>query len=163
MAAATRRAILGAGLSLAATSASAGVNLHRAKKSPDADLLTLCATLEKMRAEWQRLYDATSEEDELTTPADFAWRNYSDHVWPLVHSNSFTAPAGVVDYPAKLLTLRATTPEGIQAKAAAIVAMDEASSYCDGRDDSYALCLSLLRDAASITPQLPGVGSSNPR
>jgi hypothetical protein len=26
--------------------------------------------------------------------------------------------------------------------------MDDAASYCDLRDDSYELCLSLLRDAA---------------
>ena len=44
----------------------------------DADLFALCAQLEDMRAEWQRLYDATSDADELTTPADHAWQAYSD-------------------------------------------------------------------------------------
>jgi hypothetical protein len=116
----TKRGMLVAGLALAAAPTFAGINSHAAKKSPDVELLALCARLRDMQAEWQRLYDATSDEDELTTPADFAWQNYSDHVWPLVHSNSFTVPAGVVDYPAQLLTLRATTPEGIQAKATAI-------------------------------------------
>jgi hypothetical protein len=115
-----------------------------------------------MQAEWQRLYDATSGEDELTTAADFAWQDYSDHVWPLVHSNSFTAPAGGVDYPAQLLTLRATTPEGIQTKAAAIIAMDEAATYCDGRDDSYQLCLSLLRNAATSAYQPLGEAQPQP-
>jgi hypothetical protein len=57
------------------------------------------------------------------------------------------------DYPAQPLTLRATTPEGIRAKAAAIIAMDEAATYCDGCDDSYVLCLSLLRDAAASAYQ----------
>jgi hypothetical protein len=79
---------------------------------PDTELLALCAQLEEMRDEWQRLYDATSDEDAITTPADRAWQEYSNHVWPLVYGNSFTAPPGVVDVPARLLTLRATPPRG---------------------------------------------------
>jgi hypothetical protein len=101
-----------------------------------------------MQAEWQRLYDATSDEEELTTPADFAWREYSDVVWPLVHSKSCSVPLDVEDVPAQLLKLRATTREGLRAKAAAILAMEEACAYCDQRDDCYEFCLSLLRDAA---------------
>ena len=114
----------------------------------DAALLALCAQLEDMRAEWQRLYDATSDADELTTPADHAWRAYSDDVWPhtALQPKGSTAP----DVPALLLTHPATTLEGLQAKSAAILAINAAADYCDLRDDGLDLALSLARDAAGI-------------
>ncbi len=63
--------------------------------SPDAALLARCAQLEEMQDEWQRLYDATSDEDELTTPADHAWQAYSDDVWPRSRAPAHrAAPAG---------------------------------------------------------------------
>ena len=115
---------------------------------PDAALLALCAQLDDMHAEWQRLYDATSDADELTTPADHAWRAYSDDVWPhtALQPKGSTAP----DVPALLLTHPATTLEGLQAKSAAILAINAAADYCDLRDDGLDLALSLARDAAGI-------------
>ena len=56
------------------------ITSHGANKHPDAALFALCAQMEQMQVEWQRLYDATSDEDDLTTPADFAWQAYSDTV-----------------------------------------------------------------------------------
>ena len=116
---------------------------------PDAALLAVCAQLVAMQAEWQRLYDATSDNDELTTAADFAWQAYNDDVWP--GTGFQPRDCDTVDVPAKLLTLRATTPEGMQAKAAAILAMDDAGDYThDIRDDSFELMLSLIEDVAGL-------------
>ena len=130
----------------------ASTNRHRAYKHSDAALLALCAQLEEMQTEWQRLYDATSDEDEITTAADRAWQDYSDHVWPLVHSNS----AGAFDLPAKLLAMPATTPEGVRAKAAAVLAIEDAAAYCDDRDDGRELILSVLRDLVGTAYRSPG-------
>ncbi len=122
-------------------------SLRQSYPHPDAALLALCAKLDKMRAEWQRLYDATSDKDELTTPADHVWQAYSEDVWP----RTALQPKGCTtqDVPALLLTYRATTLEALRAKAAAILAMDEAAGYLmDCRDDSLELSLSLVRDVA---------------
>ena len=69
----------------------------------DAEVLDLCTRLRAMQAEWQRLYDATSEEAGPTTPADHAWSEYSNMVWPAVrlatwgdnplHSDDVPGPA----------------------------------------------------------------------
>ena len=139
----TRRALLAATAGVLAAGADGVPSLA---SNPDAALLALCARLTDMQAEWQRLYDATSEEGPLTTPADHAWQAYSDDVWPrtaLQRRDSVTR-----DVPGMLLTHPAATLEGLQAKAAALLALDAAASYCDLRDDSYELTLSLLRDAA---------------
>ena len=128
--------------------------------SPDAALLALCAQLQEMQAEWQRLYDLTSDEDELTTPADHAWQAYSEDVWP----RTALQPKGCTkqDVPALLLTLAATTLEGLRAKAAAILAMDEAAGYLmDCRDDSLDLSLSLIRDVAGPAFRSPGQRASS--
>ena len=114
---------------------------------PDAELLAVCLRLSRMQAEWQRLYDLTSEEEKLTTPADFAWQAYSDDIWP---RGSFCRDNLTPDVPALLLTHPATTPEGVRAKAAAILALDHAADYCDLRDDSFQLSLSLITDAAGL-------------
>jgi hypothetical protein len=138
-------------LTAGATASAAAIELaaktiegaHVAPPSPDAELLAVCARLHQMQAEWQRLYDATSDAAELTTPADYAWQAYSDHVWP----------GGVVAdaLPAQLTTLRATTWAGLQAKAAAILALDNAANYCDGRADHAELSRSLIEDVAGHT------------
>ena len=49
---------------------------------PDRALLDLCDWLTLLQEEWQRLYEATSNADELTTAVDHAWQDYSDNVWP---------------------------------------------------------------------------------
>ncbi len=52
--------------------------------------------------------------------------------------------------PAKLLSLHATTPEGLQAKAAAILAINQASAYTGCcRDDEIELLNSVVREAAA--------------
>ncbi len=104
-----------------------------------------------MQAEWQRLYNATSDDDDLTTPADSAWQAFSDDVWPGVRAASRAwrdDHYNPHDLPGQLRHLRATTPEGIAAKAAAILALDDAGAWTDLRDDSYQLNRSLLEDAA---------------
>ena len=150
----TRRALLAAPLgALVGANGAPSLAPH-----PDAALLALCARLTDMQAEWQRLYDATSDEPELTTPADYAWQAYSDDVWPrtaLQRRDSATP-----DVPGLLLTHSATTLEGLQAKAAALLALDAAASYCDLRDDSYELTLSLLRDAAGAAVQPLGADAT---
>ena len=79
----------------------------------DADLLVLCAQLDTMQAEWQRLYDATSDAGPLTTPADRAWQDYSDNVWPGVRIAIWgNRPPHPNDMPSRLRTIRATTAEG---------------------------------------------------
>ena len=122
--------------------------MGRRTTRPDGALFALCAQLEDMRAEWQRLYDATSDEDELTTSADHAWRAYSDDVWP--HTALQPKGSTTPDVPALLLTHPAITLEGLQAKAAAILAINAAADYCDLRDDSLDLLLLLARDVAGL-------------
>ncbi len=135
-------------------------SLSQSYPHPEAALLALCAQLEKMRTEWQRLYDATSDEDELTTPADHAWQAYSEDVWP----RTALQPKGCTtqDVPALLLTHPAITLEGLRAKAAAILALDEAAGYLmDCRDDSLDLSLSVIRDAAGPPFRSPGKQASS--
>ncbi|MGI4796951.1 MAG: hypothetical protein ACRYG8_23445 [Janthinobacterium lividum] len=117
----------------------------------DAELLAVCVRLGEMQAEWQQLYDATSDAPELTTPADHAWQGYSDDVWPGVRRAVIAGgrkPRDPVDLPARLHDLPATTPEGRAAKAAAILALDEAAAYCDSRDDICQLYMALAHDVA---------------
>lgn len=119
--------------------------------SPDAELLALCCQLTAMQAEWQRLYDATSDAEKLTTRADFVWQDYSDDVWPGVRVSVFpggSKPRDPADLPARLHDLPATTPEGRAAKAAAILALDDAAAYCDSRDDICQLYMALAHDVA---------------
>ena len=148
----TRRALLAATAGVLTISTDGVPSLA---PHPDAVLLALCAQLEEMQTEWQRLYDATSDEDELTTAADHAWQAYSDDVWP----RTALQPKGssTWDAPALLLTHAATTLKGLQAKAAAILAINAAADFCDLRDDSLDLALSLIRDAATLhaTPLRP--------
>lgn len=128
---------------------------------PDAELLALCCQLAVMQAEWQRLYDATSDIPELTTPADHAWQDYSDDVWPSVRLAVMVGgskPRDPADLPARLHDLPATTLEGRAAKAAAILALDDAAAYCDSRDDICQLYASILRDVAGVAYRPLGDG-----
>ena len=124
---------------------------------PDAELLALCVSLKEMQAEWQRLYDATSDSGPLTTPADHAWKEYSDMVWPAIKlaSSAFHRQPHPDDVPGRLLRICAMTPEGQAAKAAAILALDDVASWCDLRDDSIEMMHSLLRDVAGIEAWRP--------
>ena len=118
---------------------------------PDADLLALCAQLADMQAEWQRLYDATSDEPDLVTDADREWSHYSNRVWPGVEISTWNdRPLHPYDVPGRLRFLRATTVAGKAAKAAAIIALDEAAAYTDCRDDYCQLAASLMQDVAGI-------------
>lgn len=128
---------------------------------PDAALLALCAQLTGMQAEWQRLYDATSDSGPLTTNADHVWRAYSDDVWPGVRISTWSdKPPHPDDVPGRLRTIRATTSEGQVAKARAILAMEEAAGYVDCRDDAIELMHSLVRDVAGI--EVHGLGADAP-
>ena len=124
---------------------------------PDAELLGLCVSLREMQAEWQRLYDATSDAGPLTTPADHAWKDYSDTVWPAIKlaSSAFHRQPHPDDMPGRLLRIRAMTPQGQAAKAAAILALDDVASWCDLRDDLMEMMHSLLRDVVGIEAQEP--------
>ena len=92
--------------------------------------------------------------DELTTPADHAWQAYSDTVWPGLNFTTWRREGrDPADMPGRLLDLPATTPAGLQAKAAAVLAIDEAASYLtDCRNDTAELWASVIRDAAGTAP-----------
>jgi len=132
-----------------------------APEVPDAELLALCVRLGEMQAEWQRLYDATSDAPDLTTPADHAWQDYSHNVWPSVRRAVIfggSKPRDPADLPARLHDLPATTPEGREAKAAAILALDDAAGYCDSRDDICQLYMAMARDVAGAAYRPLGDG-----
>lgn len=113
----------------------------------DAPLLALCAKLREMQAEWQRRWAATPDAGG-DTPEDRALKEYHDWTWPGVRVSA--SERGERDLVRQLLTHRATTPEGRQAKAAVVLATEDAALYCDGdgRDDSLCLVLDVLREAA---------------
>ena len=121
---------------------------------PDAELLAVCAQLRVMQDEWQRLWTLTSDEwtgmdDPPITEADHAWWDYNNHVWPGVYiSASELNKRDPNDLPSRLHDFHPVTQEGLRAKAAAVVALDDAASYGDLRDDGWMLNLSLIRDAA---------------
>ncbi|MGI4809737.1 MAG: hypothetical protein ACRYF2_16700 [Janthinobacterium lividum] len=109
---------------------------------PDAALL-ICGELRALQEEWQRLWAATPEIGE-PGPADAAWRDYSDHVWPGVSRQGADCDGDPVR---GLIATKATTLEGMRTKAAAIKALDDAGGYLMSiRDDSYELTMSLLQD-----------------
>ena len=122
-----------------------------AAPSPDAELLAACAQLRGLEDEWNRLYAATTDADELITPADHAWQTFSDDVWPGIALSAQRRRGDArdpADLPRRLLELRASTPEGLAAKAAAILALEDAGCWCELRDDSFDFTRSLLKDAA---------------
>ena len=77
----------------------------------DRKLLDLCDHLRTMQAEWQRLW-AACPEDGHPCPAEDAHEAYAANVWP-----------GHGDPALRLAKLPATTPDGLQAKAAAMLAI----------------------------------------
>ena len=93
-------------------------------------------------------------EDGVAGPADMAWRDYSENVWP----GGCRLDAGREHDPVlSLITMQAVTLEGMRAKAAAIKAMDDAGGYLTSiRDDSYELMISLLQDVAGPAAMLLG-------
>jgi hypothetical protein len=129
---------------------------HVSPAHPDAELLALCAQLSAMQDEWQRLWVATSDEwigmdQDPITEADRAWWDYNNNVWPGVYiSTSDHSQLDPNDAVRHLFDIHPVTPEGLSAKAAAVLAVDEAASYGDLRNDGYELNLSLIRDVAGL-------------
>ena len=116
----------------------------------DADLLALCAQLRVLQTGWQRLWDATSgTPDGEESPADLILDRYTAWVWPAVRLSDVSGLTSAADPVRMLLDLPATTPEGLQAKAAAVLALDDAGGYsgCD-RSDHWQFVMALVRDAA---------------
>jgi hypothetical protein len=66
------------------------------------------------------------------------------------------------DLPGRLRTLRAITPEGLKAKARAVMALDNAASYCDCRNDAAQIWVSVIADAAGHDWQRVGEEASPP-
>ena len=127
---------------------------------PDADLLALCARLAELQEEWQRLWQPTSEDWNLDEPpkteADHVWHHFNAHVWPGINIAG-DKPRHADDLPGRLLDHRPSTPEGIRAKAAAVLAMEDAACYgADCRDDAWEMFHSVLVDAAGPVRCLMG-------
>ena len=131
---------------------------------PDADLLALCARLAAMQAVWQRLWEPTSEDWRLDAPpiteADHAWMRYNDYVWPAISISRWNVDKEHLhpdDLPGHLLNFRPVTPEGVRAKAAAVLAMEDASLYgANCRNDACDMYHSVLVDAAGPARCLMG-------
>ena len=139
----TRRALL----AVAAGTVAVGAPTTHGTAHPDAALLALCVHLEGMQREWQSLYDATSDQAELTTPADHAWNDYSNDVWPGIGLSDWNR-VEPGDQGGELRLLPAITPEGLKAKARAVMALNSAASYCDCRNDAAQLWEAVVADAA---------------
>ena len=130
---------------------------------PDADLLALCARLAELQEEWQRLWQPTSEDWGLDAPpiteADHTWLAFNDHVWPAVNLSRWSLKEDLHpdDLPGQLLDLHAATPEGARAKAAAILAMEDASYYgANVRNDACEMLHSALLDVVGPARCLMG-------
>jgi hypothetical protein len=130
----------------------AGTMLPLAAKAvgphPDADLLALCSQLASLQAEWQCLWGLTTA-DGSKVEADRALEAYSHDVWSGLGASQ--CDIGTLcdgDLPRQLYYHRATTPDGLRAKAAAILALDDAANWCDVRGDTFDLMRSLICDAA---------------
>jgi len=115
---------------------------------PDADLLAVCARLADHQAQWQSLWAATPDQPD-SGPQDTAFDEFSQNVWPGYRcADPIRGDDTATDLPALLLTLPATTAEGLQAKAAAVLAISDAGSYTgDSRLDEIDLLRSVVRDA----------------
>ncbi len=113
-----------------------------------------------MQADWQRLWNYTSEDwgldDPPTTDADHEWLRYNNEVWPAINISGET-PRHPDDLPGCLLDFHPVTPEGIRAKAAAVLAIDDAACYgADARNDACEMYRSVLFDAAGTARMLMG-------
>jgi hypothetical protein len=72
--------------------------------------------------------------------------------------------ARAADLPALLLTLPARTPEGLQAKAAAVLAISDATAFTgDCREDEIELLRSVVLDAAGEGYRDPTVPTNTPK
>jgi hypothetical protein len=124
---------------------------------PDAELLTLCARLAEQQATWQALWVATPDKPN-GGPEDVAFDTFSSFTWPGTRiADPALDSAPVTDLPALLLTLPATTPEGLQAKAAAVLAISDANMFTgDCRMDEIELLRSVVIDAVGSARRLVG-------
>ena len=115
----------------------------------DADLLGLCAQLRVLQLRWQRLWDAALGSPDGDGPADLLLDRYTAWVWPGTELADVAGLAPAADPVRSLLTLPATTPEGLQAKAAAVLALHDASDHSDrDRADQWQIVAALLREVA---------------
>ena len=115
----------------------------------DADLLALCARLRVLQTGWQRLWDAASGSPDGDGPADLILDRYTAWVWPAVRLSDVSGLTIAADPVRMLLVLPATTPEGLRAKAAAILALHDAGDYSDrDRADQWQIVAALLREVA---------------
>ena len=128
----------------------------------DADLLVLCAQLRVLQVEWQRLWNATSgTPDSEESPADLILDRYTAWVWPAVRLSDVSGLTLAADPVRMLLDLPATTPEGLQAKAAAVLALHDAGDYSDrDRADQWQIVAGLLRDVAGAAAMPLGRAST---
>jgi len=127
---------------------------------PDAALLILCGEPRILQGEWQALWPLTTDDwgldDPPTTPADHEWLAFNDNVWPAIHISGQN-PRHPDDLPGSLLDFHPTTVEGIRAKAAAMLAMEDAAGYGrDCRNDCCDLTHSVLVDMAGTARMLLG-------
>jgi hypothetical protein len=119
---------------------------------PDGELLALCDALAALQAGWQVLWEATPDEPNAG-PEDQAFDTFAKFTWPGTRiADLAPGDASGIDLPALLLTLPATTPEGLQAKAAAVLAISDANTFTgDCRMDEIELLRSVVRDAAGTS------------
>lgn len=115
----------------------------------DADLLALCTHLRVLQARWQRLWDAASGSPDGDGPADLILDRYTAWVWPAVKLSDVSGLTSAADPVRMLLDLPAATPEGLRAKAAAVLALHDVGDYSDrDRADQWQIVAALLRDVA---------------
>ena len=123
----------------------------------DAELLTVCASLADQQAQWQTLWAATPDEPD-GGPVDLAFDTFTEFTWPGTRiADRLLGNPSAIDLPARLLTLPATTQEGLVAKAAAVLAISDASTFTgDCRPDEIELLRSVAIDAAGLARRLVG-------
>jgi hypothetical protein len=126
--------------------------LEHSIKSPvlyQSELLSVCARLADLQAQWQGYWAATPDEPN-GGPDDIVFKSFSTWNWPGVRLGDWAhEDSSVIDLPALLLTLPATTTEELRAKAAAVLAISDVSDYTgDCRTDEMELLRSVARDAA---------------
>jgi hypothetical protein len=126
---------------------------------PDAALLDLCRLLGEQQKEWQRLWTAC-EEDGSAPEADERIKAYEDQTWPGIRSGSSITPYSPDDLPQKLITARPTTPEGLEAMALAVLALEAAGAWADIRDDHCQILLAVVRAVAGVERMPIGDGSA---
>ena len=114
-------------------------------------MLALCAQLRVLQSRWQRLWSVAAEgaAEGDDTPADLMLDRYAAWVWPGTMLADLSGLSLIADPARRLLDLPATTPEGLQAKAAAVLTLHDAGDYSDcDRSDHLQIVAAVLRDAA---------------